>query len=281
MNYSRILFVDLDYTLLNDDKTVSQKNREAIQRALAAGNYVVVATGRPVETGRMVVKDLGLTIPGCYMIAFNGAVLYDCSADRILYEKTIPVQYVYQLFDKAHRAGLYIQTYNKTDILTEKHTKELDYYTRHNKMTYKLQPDVAMALESEPYKVLIINLNSRKILEDFQANNAGWTEGKMSTFFSCNQYLEYCPLGVSKGASIEYLCSFLNIPLEHTIAVGDEKNDVSMIRAANIGIAVKNAVQEAKDAADYITENDNNHDAIAEFISRFIFNEERESGRGE
>ena len=64
MNYSRILFVDLDYTLLNDDKTVSQKNREAIQRALAAGNYVVVATGRPVETGRMVVKDLGLTIPG-------------------------------------------------------------------------------------------------------------------------------------------------------------------------------------------------------------------------
>ena len=127
MNYSRILFVDLDYTLLNDDKTVSQKNREAIQRALAAGNYVVVATGRPVETGRMVVKDLGLTIPGCYMIAFNGAVLYDCSADRILYEKTIPVQYVYQLFDKAHRAGLYIQTYNKTDILTEKHTKELLY----------------------------------------------------------------------------------------------------------------------------------------------------------
>ena len=69
---------------------------------------MVVATGRPVETGRMVVKDLGLTIPGCYMIAFNGAVLYDCSADRILYEKTIPVQYVYQLFDKAHRAGLYI-----------------------------------------------------------------------------------------------------------------------------------------------------------------------------
>ena len=178
MNYSRILFVDLDYTLLNDDKTVSQKNREAIQRALAAGNYVVVATGRPVETGRMVVKDLGLTIPGCYMIAFNGAVLYDCSADRILYEKTIPVQYVYQLFDKAHRAGLYIQTYNKTDILTEKHTKELDYYTRHNKMTYKLQPDVAMALESEPYKALIINLNSRKFLEEFLPGLFAWKWSK-------------------------------------------------------------------------------------------------------
>ena len=63
MNFSRILFVDLDYTLLSDDKTVSKKNREAIQRALDAGNYVVVATGRPVETGRQVVKDLGLTMP--------------------------------------------------------------------------------------------------------------------------------------------------------------------------------------------------------------------------
>ncbi len=274
MSYSRILFVDLDRTLLCDDKSVSHKNREAIKRALDSGNYVVAATGRSVESGRLVVKDLGLTIPGCYMIAFNGAVLYDCSADRVLYAKTIPVQYVYQLFDKAHRAGIYIQTYNQTDILTEKHTKELDFYTKNNKMTYKLQPDVAMALDAEPHKVLLISLTGRKVLEDFQAVNLGWTEGKMSTFFSCDQYLEYCPLGVSKGATIEYLCRFLNIPMEHTIAVGDEENDVAMIETANIGIAVKNAVQEAKDVADYITINDNNHDAIAEVISKFIFNED-------
>lgn len=270
MGDSKILFVDLDATLLSDDKTISTGNRQAIRRALDAGNYVVAATGRSVESGRIVVKELGLTMPGCYMIAFNGAVIYDCSADRILCDKTIPIQYVYQLFDKARRAGLYIQTYNKTDVLTERHTEELDFYTRNTGMNYKLLQDVAMSLESEPHKVLLIHLKSRKILEEFQEANAVWAEGKLSSFFSCNEYLEYCPLGVNKGASIEYLCRFLNIPLENTVAVGDERNDISMIRTAHVGVAVRNAVEAARYAADYITEHDNNHDAIAEVIEKFI-----------
>lgn len=273
MKGAKILFIDLDETLLSDDKTISQKNRDAIHRALEAGNYVIVATGRPVESGRIVVKELGLTMPGCYMIAFNGAVLYDCAADRILYEKTIHIQYVYQLFDKAKKAGLYIQTYNKTDILTEVHTKELDYYIDNTRMNYKLLSDVVLGIESEPNKVLLIDLESKKSLVKFQNENRGWTERKLSSFFSCDKYLEYCPLGVSKGACIEYLCSFLNIPIENTVAVGDEENDISMIKSANIGIAVKNAVPRVKEAADYITVNDNNSDAIAEVIDKFILHD--------
>lgn len=273
MGNSRILFIDLDATLLSDDKTVSDRNRQAIRQALDAGNYVVVATGRPVDNGRIVVKELGLTMPGCYMIAFNGAVLYDCSADRVLYEKTIPIQYVYQLFDKASRAGLYIQTYNKAEVLVEKHTPELDFYIRRSKMTYKLLHDVTMALESEPCKVLLIHLKNRRILEEFQKANASWAEGKLSSFFSCNQYLEYCPLGVNKGSAIEYLCQFLNIPIEYTVAVGDEQNDIFMIQTAQIGVAVANAVEAVKEAADYVTVNDNNHDAIAEVIEKFILND--------
>ena len=70
--------------------------------------------------------------------------------------------------------------------------------------------------------------------------------------------------------AIKYLCNFLNIPIENTIAVGDERNDISMIKAAHIGIAVQNAVDAAKEAADDITENDNNHDAIAEVIGKYI-----------
>lgn len=273
MQEGRILFMDLDATLLTDDKTVSKRNRQAIKKALDKGNYVVVATGRPVESGRIVVKELGLTMPGCYMIAFNGSVLYDCSADRILYNRTVPIHYVYQLFEKARQSGLYIQTYNRVEVLTEKHSKELDYYTKRTKMRYKLLSDVEMGLEEEPHKVLLINLESRKVLEDFQKANAEWAEGKLNSFFSCNEYLEYCPIGVSKGSAIEYLCNFLNIPIEHTIAVGDERNDISMIKAAHIGIAVKNAVDAAKEAADYVTENDNNHDAIAEVIEKFILKE--------
>lgn len=271
MQQGKILFLDLDGTLLTDDKKISEGNRNAIKNALDHGNYVIAVTGRHVESGRSVVKELGLTMSGCYMLAFNGSVFYDCSADRILKEQTIPVQHVYRLFEKAKDAGIYIQTYNRTEILTEKHTRELDLYTKRTKMKYKVFPDMSQALDEEPHKVLLISLEGRQVLENFQYENAEWTEEILSSFLSCNEYLEYCPKGVDKGFAIEYLCRFLNIPMENTIAVGDELNDLTMIEKAHVGVAVANAVEQVKSVADYVTQNDNNHDAVAEVIEKFVF----------
>ena len=102
---NKILFVDMDATLLNDDKTVSARNKEAIQKMLGAGHYIALATGRSVESGRVVARELGLTRPGCYMVAFNGAVLYDCAADRALLKRSIPIDVVEGIFDRAAHEG--------------------------------------------------------------------------------------------------------------------------------------------------------------------------------
>lgn len=267
---NKILFVDLDATLLNDDKSISKRNKEAIQKMLSEGHYLALATGRPVESARVVATELGLTMPGCYMIAFNGAVLYDCSADRVLLRRTIPIEVVQELFERAKKAGLYIQTYNSTDILTNKHTKELDYYIARSQLSYKLSENILDALEEEPQKVLLIHLENRERLVKFRKDNLKWEQGKCNSFFSCKEYLEYCPVGTSKGTGVEYLAKILNMPIENTVAVGDEQNDIPMIQAAHVGIAMKNGIQELKKAADYVTENDNNHDAIAEVIEKFI-----------
>lgn len=240
MNH-KILCVDLDATLLCDDKSITQKNREAIHRMLEAGHYIALATGRPVETAREVARELGLNTPGCYMIAFNGAVLYDCAADRVLLKRSLPIEIVQELFDKAKRAGLYVQTYNSTDLITTKHTKELDYYVKQARISYKISPNILDALEEEPQKVI-----------------------------SSSQYLEYSPKNTSKATGILELTKILNMPMDATVAVGDEDNDVPMIKTACIGVAVKNATEKAKAAADYVTVNDNNHDAIAEVIEKFI-----------
>ena len=105
MNH-KILFVDLDATLLSDDKTVSEENRAAIQKMLLAGHDIVLSTGRPVESGRAVARELELTQPGCYMIAFNGAVLYDCAADRVLLKRSLPIEVTQELFERASKAGI-------------------------------------------------------------------------------------------------------------------------------------------------------------------------------
>ena len=155
---NKILFADLDHTLLCDDKSISEKNRAAIQKMLERGHYFVLATGRPVESGRIVAKDLGLTSPGCYMIAFNGAVVYDCAADRVLYKSALPIEVAQEIFDRAHKAGIYAQTYNTVDIVTKRHTKELDYYVERSHMTYKLTRRISDCLDSEPQKVILIHL---------------------------------------------------------------------------------------------------------------------------
>lgn len=267
---NKILFVDLDATLLCDDKTISARNREAIQRMLDQGHYLALATGRPVANARIVARELGLTMPGCYMVAFNGAVLYDCSADRVLLKRTIPIEVVQELFERAKKAGLYIQTYNNTDVLTSKHSKELDYYISKSHISYKLSPNVLDALEEEPQKVLLIALERQERLAKFQKDNLKWEKGKCNSFFSCKEYLEYCPLNTSKGTGVEYLTRVLNMPPDCTVAVGDEQNDISMIQTAHVGVAMKNGIDELKKVADYVTENDNNHDAIAEVIEKFI-----------
>ena len=118
MNH-KILFVDLDATLLSDAKTVSEENRAAIQKMLLAGHDIVLSTGRPVESGRAVARELELTQPGCYMIAFNGAVLYDCAADRVLLKRSLPIEVTQELFERAAKAGIYAQTYNNTEIIPQ------------------------------------------------------------------------------------------------------------------------------------------------------------------
>lgn len=268
---SKILFADLDATLLNDDKSVSARNREAIQNMLKEGHYFAIATGRTVENGRMVAQELGLTIPGCYLIAFNGAVIYDCAADQILFKKAVPVEVVHEIFERAENAGIYVQTYTNVDILTKHHTKELDFYReRSNHMGYKLSEHILDVLDEEPQKVILIRLEHDGKLIKFQRDNAEWASGKCNSFFSCKEYLEYCPVNVDKGTGADYLIRHLNLPDVSTVAVGDEENDIPMIRRAHIGIAMKNGIEEIRKAADYITENDNNHDAIAEVIERFI-----------
>lgn len=204
------------------------------------------------------------------MIAFNGAVVYDCAADRVLHKSSLPIEVTQEIFDRAHKAGIYVQTYNTVDIVTKRHTKELDYYVERSHMTYKLTRRISDCLDSEPQKVILIHLEDDGKLKRFQKANAAWAKGKCNSFFSCKEYLEYCPVDTDKGTGAQYLVKLLNIPHTSTVAIGDEQNDIPMIQSAHIGIAMKNGIDDIKKAADYVTENDNNHDAIAEVIEKFI-----------
>ena len=113
----KIFFTDMDDTLLNSEKQVTKENMDAISEALAAGHKIVFNTGRPLSGFLPILKELGLDREGCYAIAFNGGLIYDCAAKKTLYRRTIPLEYARVIFEKTQEAGLYCHTYSDTSLL--------------------------------------------------------------------------------------------------------------------------------------------------------------------
>lgn len=268
----KIIFLDLDGTLLNDKKEFTAGNRKAIQEALKAGHKVVIATGRPLVSAVAQAETLGLIGEGCYIISFNGGEIYDTEKKESIYRKTVPLPYVRHIFDAAKEMGLHCQTYNDVEILTEADTPALQSYMKSIKVRGRIVPDIIEALDKEPVKLIVIDLNDHDKLLRFRDETAEWCEGKLDRFFSSPQYLEHVAPGISKGKAVRILCEHLGIPLSNTIAAGDAENDISMIEAAGIGAAMANAAPEVKAAADYVTKRTNNEDGVSEIIGRFMLN---------
>lgn len=272
MNTSKILFTDLDGTLLNDSHQVSEGNQQSIQKALSLGHKIVIATGRPLASAKLLAQELNLTQEGCYIIASNGAVLYDTFQNKVLHRKTFPLSYVRPLFDSAYEEGLHIHTYSHENVLSERDTPEIRWYEKAIRVPAMIMEDVLGYLTYDPVKVILINYeeDSRKRLEAFQQKMASWSEGKLASIFSSDIMLEYCPLNVSKGEAVRTLCKLLEIPIENSVAAGDAENDISMIKAAGCGCVMINGSDETKKYADYITVKDNNQDGFAEIVEKFL-----------
>lgn len=270
---TKILFTDLDGTLLDDQKNICQENRNAIQRALLAGHKIVITTGRPLFSAKKMCDELHLTEKGCYCICFNGAVIYDCFAKKAVYEKTLSHEFVRRLMDEAQKAHLHSQTYSDTHVISELSNNDFDQYASICRVAHKTVPDVLKELGTkQPAKVLLIG--DHELLEQFRIHTLPWREGKIDALFSFDRYLEFVPKDVSKGNAVKILCDILGLPLSASIAAGDAENDISMIQTAYVGAVMVNASDAIKAYGNYVTTLDNNHGGIAEIIERFMLNEE-------
>ena len=125
-------------------------------------------------------------------------------------------------------------------------------------------------LDKPPIKLIVMSMKGREVLEEFRDGLAGWSEGRMSSIFSHPTLLEYSLPEISKGNAIHQLAALCGVEVSDTIACGDEENDLSMIEQAGVGVAMKNATDIVKRAADYVTLHTNDEDGISEVIEKFI-----------
>lgn len=249
-----LLCTDLDDTLLTTDKTVSAENRQAIDYFISEGGKFTFATGRIPYGAKLMLKYITPNVP---MVCFNGAGLYDFKKDKLLWCETLDKDAieVVEFIDKNYPfAGIEVCTkdklyFCKTNKIVAEH-KEIEYL-----------PDNFEEYQNinEPWlKVLFMQEeNEVSIIRDALLNSR--FADKYDFIQSSPNYYELLPKNASKGNAVLELAKILRIKQANIVSVGDNENDLSLIRNSGIGVAVANAVDEVLKEADYITVDNNSH----------------------
>ena len=265
----RVLALDLDGTLTNDEKIVTPRTRAALDAAAAQGVTIVLASGRPTASITPLAKALGLDKKGGCILAYNGGKIVDCATGEALYQKQLAPEFVPQLCKFAAAQDVAILTYNSEGIVCE---RDGDEWARKECVTTKLPmtgvDDLAKYVDYPICKMLITLDPARR--DEVCAEGKKRFEGQIDLYPSSPFFIEAVPLGVAKDVSLGALLDRMGLTRENLMACGDGLNDRSMIEFAGVGVAMQNAEDAVKQVADYVTAADNNHDGVAEAIEKFI-----------
>lgn len=262
-----LFFTDLDGTLLNDKKIITPKTMEAIDAYISAGNKFIIASGRPFNNIRELAKRTGLDrYKNLLLICYNGSVIYDCGAEKFLVDLRLNPEDVLHIIDTAEAMGLHCQTYSSNNVVCRHRGIETDYYASQTGMEYIFDEDILSHLDEAPHKALAISMDGHEKLELLKEKLAPWMEGKLTTVFSCPEYLEFVDYRSGKGSAIKYVCDLYHVPVKKAYAAGDANNDFSMLTAVGGSIAMRNGSDEVKAISSIVTKEDNNHDGLAEIL---------------
>lgn len=268
----KIIACDLDETLLTSERKVSQKDRESIKKATALGVKFVLATGRGFPSVDGTLKEIDLfQKPDQYVISFNGGAVTENHGNRLIDAELMDFKLVNELFHRGWKYDVCIHVYTLDNVYVFRFFDgERNYISGRMQTEERFDDNIDFLRDEKLVKILFAKEDMdylRKIAEDV-ADITGDTD----VSYSSNRYLEFNRKGVNKGAGLLRLAKILGVDQKDTIAIGDNFNDLSMIRAAGLGIGVANVVPEMRGDCDFITQNDHDHDAISEVIEKFILN---------
>lgn len=271
----KLIAFDLDGTLLREDKTVSPGNLAALREAARQGVHLVPATGRiypiiPVQVTQM--PEIR------YFICGNGAVLYDRMAQREIYSAQIPLQRTLELLDYIDRqsCALIYDCYVDNGALTAQQHYDLadSYITNpYSKALFKRfrrpvanLPDFLTAQGRPVQKIQLYFKEPDARMPFTAALQQQFPDIQVSSSISNNLELNWKEAG--KHTALRVLCDSLGISMEQTMALGDGCNDIGMLEAAGLGVAMANATQQVRCAADRVTA-ENMCDGVAQAIARY------------
>ncbi len=263
MKYKAIA-LDLDGTLVNEDRKILPKTREKLKELAAKGITVILASGRPTPGMKREWNELELEVLGGYIVSYNGANVMNVKTGEIIYNKVISPEVAHKIYDRAKEFDLAVMTYDSKVILTE---DDKDYYVVREGGTTNMDvvkvESFKEAVNFDVNKVLLTATPeyAAKVEDDFKAP----FEGELSIYRSAPYFIEVMENDIDKAISLKRLLEHLSLDASQLIAFGDGYNDLSMIEFAGMGVAMDNAVAEVKQRANATTAS-NDDEGIYKFL---------------
>lgn len=248
----KVLALDIDGTLTDSNKNITSKTRAALFHAMEEGCKVVLASGRPTPGLDRYRKELELDSRGGYLLSFNGARLTDCSTRKEIYSQTMPARMVATLREYIKDRNVGMMTYESEGIVTDTRIDEyMAWEAKINGLNIKQVNSLKDYVTFPVNKCLMTapDEEARELMMELQ-DIFGET---LSVYRSEPYFVEIMPKNVDKATTLYRLCEHLHITSKDLVACGDGYNDISMIKYAGLGVAMGNANDEVKAAADLIT----------------------------
>ncbi len=263
----KLITIDLDGTLLDKDKNITEANLEAIKKCTEKGVYVVRARGRPQLGTKSLIKKLGLF--NSYIILYNGGKIIDIANNKTIYTNTISGSDIKEIYQLSIKNNLYYHAFKENeDLITQKFNPYTALEVRINHIPFKNELMKNINDNEKFLKGMIVG--DEESLNKLEPKLPSSFKEKYSIVRSAKVFLEFLNKSVDKGNALNFLKDYLNLKDDETMAIGDAGNDLGMIKEAHIGVAMKNSMKNVLDIADYITENDNNNSGVAEAINKFV-----------
>ncbi|HAT54490.1 MAG TPA: Cof-type HAD-IIB family hydrolase [Lactobacillus sp.] len=269
----KIIASDLDETLLDTDGTLNQKNIDAIKAATKAGVYFVPNSGRGYESFEDNLIDLGLAQqPHQYKISYNGAAILENAHDRVIATNGLPFELAKSVFDAGRsfdHVSCHVYLLDQLYIYHQTPTDAAYMASRQVPFTKLEKPDLTF-LKDRPIMKVIFETPDVPRQHELADHVMATFGDDVDVTFSSGRYIEFNRKGVNKGRALLQLADLLGVDHKDTMAVGDNFNDLPMIKAAGVGVAVANAVPEVAKQADVQTKATNDDGAIAELVNEYV-----------
>ena len=270
----KLLVLDVDGTLLNDEREISKRTLAALLKVQQMGVRIVLASGRPTYGLMPLAKTLELGNYGGFILSYNGCQIIKAQNGEILFERRINPEMLPYLEKKARKNGFAIFTYHDDTLITDSPDNE---YIKNEALLNNLkiikEDEFSTAIDFAPCKCMLVS-DKEKALIGLEQHWEKRLAGTLDAFRSEPYFLEVVPCGVNKANTLGALLEHLGVTREEVIAVGDGVCDVTMLQLAGMGIAMGHSQDSVKVCADYVTAS-NEEDGVALAVEKLILAEVR------